>query len=180
MIFATVGTQLPFDRMLQSLDTWAMQNPDVPVLAQAGKSTCHFSHIKTVSKLSQCDFRALVQQSRLVVSHAGMGTILSAAELNKRIILMPRLAALKEHRNDHQSDTAQEMARLSNVTIAEDSDTLHDALDRAMSRNLQIEYAHRKPRANELDPLLDTIRDFVWKDVKPIVPAPLSLRKKAA
>jgi UDP-N-acetylglucosamine transferase subunit ALG13 len=46
-----------------------------------------------------------------------MGTILSAAELGKPVILMPRRAKFGEHRNDHQQDTALEMARLSNVTV---------------------------------------------------------------
>jgi UDP-N-acetylglucosamine transferase subunit ALG13 len=56
-----------------------------------------------------------------------MGTILSAAELGKPVILMPRRAKFGEHRNDHQQDTAREMARLSNVTVAEDGEALHAA-----------------------------------------------------
>ena len=117
MIFATVGTQLPFDRLLLGLNSWAMRNPDVPVFAQAGTSTRDFSHIKTVSHLSQSDFQAHFEAARLVVAHAGMGSMLLAAELGKPIVLMPRRAKFREHRNDHQQDTANKMGR----SITDDS-----------------------------------------------------------
>ena len=37
MIFATVGTQLPFDRLIVALDQWAASSPDVEVFAQIGR-----------------------------------------------------------------------------------------------------------------------------------------------
>ena len=40
-----------------------------------------------------------------IVAHAGMGTILTALETGKRLLVMPRRAALGEHRNDHQLAT---------------------------------------------------------------------------
>ena len=44
-IFATVGTQLPFDRLIRGLDSWAECNPEVEVFAQIGapitsRATC--------------------------------------------------------------------------------------------------------------------------------------------
>jgi hypothetical protein len=59
MIFATVGTQLPFDRLLVGLDRWAAANPGIPVLAQAGASQRRFRHIETVGQLSLTEFRAV-------------------------------------------------------------------------------------------------------------------------
>jgi hypothetical protein len=66
-----------------------------------------------------------------------MGTILSAAELGKPLILMPRRAKFGEHRNDHQQDTALEMARLTNVTVVEDGEALHTELDMALARGFE-------------------------------------------
>ncbi len=180
MIFATVGTQLPFDRLLRDLDAWAARNPNVPVVAQTGMHAAHFPHIQTVSHLSQSEFRAHVERAQLIVSHAGMGTILSAAELNKRIILMPRQAALKEHRNDHQRDTAREMAHLSNVSVVEDGDALHAALNRTMLLSCDADMLFRTRPTREIDPLLDTIREFVWMDAKSSMPSVGSFRRKVA
>lgn len=162
MIFATVGTQLPFDRLLLALDGWAAANPGVPVLAQAGASRRRFRHIETVAHLDQAEFLARFAQARLVVAHAGMGTILSAAELGKPLILMPRRAKFGEHRNDHQQDTAREMARLSNVTLVEDGEALHAEMDIALARGFEPPRRAAAAGQDALSPLIDVIRDFVW------------------
>ena len=162
MIFATVGTQLPFDRMLTSLDSWAAHNPDIPVIAQTGDSAGSFPHIQTVSRLSQAEFKAHFDKAELVVAHAGMGTILSAAEVGKPLILMPRRMKFKEHRTDHQQDTATEMARLSNVTIVQDGQALRRELDRALERGFQLAPSQAADDMADLEQLLGAIQDFVW------------------
>lgn len=162
MIFATVGTQLPFDRLLQGLEAWASRNPNVPILAQTGACTRTFSHIQTVRHLTQVEFRARLESARLVVAHAGMGTILSASELGKPVILMPRRSKFNEHRNDHQLDTANEMKRLSNVTVVDDGEALHQALDLAVSVGFESVPASQSSGSQELAPLIEEIRKFVW------------------
>ena len=180
MIFATVGTQLPFDRLLLGLNSWAMRNPDVPVFAQSGTSARNFSHIKTVSHLSQSDFQARFEAARLVVAHAGMGSILSAAELGKPIILMPRRTKFREHRNDHQQDTASKMARLSNVSVVQDGEALHEALDCALSRGFEISPQTAVAQAGDFDPLIEAVRDFVWSDFDAAAKPRNDFREKAA
>ena len=162
MIFATVGTQLPFDRLLLGLDTWAARNPGVPVFAQSGATEKRFRHIETVAHLDQAAFRARVAEARLVVSHAGMGTILSAIELGKPVILMPRRAKFGEHRNDHQQDTVREMAKLSNVIVVDDGEALHAALDIAQARGFEVGPAPGAAPASASPALIDCIQDFIW------------------
>ncbi|MEO9573509.1 MAG: glycosyltransferase [Tateyamaria sp.] len=164
MIFTTVGTQLPFGRLLCGMDSWAARNQGVKVIAQAGASTRRFQNMQTVSYLSQAEFRDHMISARLVVAHAGMGTILSAAELGLPVILMPRLAKFGEHRNDHQLDTAKEMARLSNVSIVQDVEALHQALNVARALSFPMPRDQSVDVAGELDPLIREIRNFVWKD----------------
>ncbi|MEQ9259278.1 MAG: glycosyltransferase [Roseovarius sp.] len=179
MIFATVGTQLPFDRLLAGLDSWAARNRDVPILAQTGASTRRFAHIRTLRDLPQAEFLARFRAARLIVAHAGMGTILSAAELGKPVILMPRRAKFGEHRNDHQQDTAREMARLSNVTVVEDGEALHAALDRARAMGFEAP-STAISAGPAFDPLIDAIREFVWSGA-PVRPAPaMASRSRAA
>ena len=47
-----------------------------------------------------------------IIAHAGMGTILTALEMGKPLLVMPRRAELGEHRNDHQLATAMRFADL--------------------------------------------------------------------
>ena len=171
MIFATVGTQLPFDRLLLALDTWASQHRDVSVLAQTGQTTTRYTHLTTVPTLDQPRFADFVAQARVIVAHAGMGTILSAIEAGKPLILMPRRADLGEHRNDHQRDTAAEMAALSNVTVVEDSASLCSALGAALARTRDPSLAARHGVAS--DRLLAAVREFIWSDA----PRPAPLRR---
>ncbi|WP_406648182.1 glycosyltransferase [Aliisedimentitalea scapharcae] len=164
MIFATVGTQLPFDRLLTGLDRWAKHNSHVPVFAQCGESAAKVTSIETASMLGMSEFHRRFQAASLIVAHAGMGTILTAAELGKPVILMPRRARFGEHRNNHQQDTAREMSRLSNVTVVQDQDGLHNALDLAMSGQTGGAHCAGVPQAAELAPLIEVIREFVWAD----------------
>ena len=49
-----------------------------------------------------------------------MGSILSAGERGKPIVLLPRAGRLGEHRNDHQRDTAARFAGRPGIFVAED------------------------------------------------------------
>lgn len=161
MIFATIGTQLPFDRLIAALDSWAAHNLDVPITAQVGSTSRQFQHLNTVASMPQNEFRRHFQAASLVIGHAGMGTILSAAELGKPLIVMPRLAKFGEHRNDHQQDTAREMARLSHVTVVENDEELHTALDIALAQSFTMLPASAI-EAEASAALLAALRDFVW------------------
>ena len=133
MIFATVGTQLPFDRLLTALDIWAAAHPEMRIKAQTGRTDARFAHMDCAANLDQTSFTHAFETARVIVAHAGMGSILSASALGKPILLMPRRAALGEHRNDHQLDTAAEMSALPNVTVVQEGKDLAEALDRILA-----------------------------------------------
>jgi len=64
-----------------------------------------------------------------VIAHAGMGTILSALQFGRPLIVMPRLAQFGEHRNDHQLATARRLSELDRVDVAFDEAELLGRLD---------------------------------------------------
>ena len=64
-----------------------------------------------------------------MIAHAGMGSIITALELGKQIIIMPRRASLGEHRNDHQVATAKQFAAQGRIEVALDETELADKLD---------------------------------------------------
>lgn len=111
MIFVTVGTQLPFDRLIDAVDVFAAAHPNEEIVAQTGEqvSADRWPHLTLVQHLSPEDFVARVQAARLIVAHAGIGTILTAKQYHRPLVLVPRSHAMGEHRNDHQMATAREM-----------------------------------------------------------------------
>ncbi|MEL6978597.1 MAG: glycosyltransferase [Pseudomonadota bacterium] len=123
MIFATVGTQLPFERLIRALDRMA---PAIgaPVIAQTGALSFAPAHIETHSVMAPTEFDERFRSAELIVAHAGIGTILMAKRHGKPLIIFPRRAALGEHRNDHQIATARSFAEEIGVHVAYEEEDL--------------------------------------------------------
>lgn len=127
MIFVTIGTQAPFDRFIRIVDEVAVQI-DEEVVAQVYQCGFEPKNIKTVDFLAPDEFNELFAKARLIVSHAGMGTILSAMQQHKPIIIFPRIAALGEHRNEHQLATAQKFKDMGTVYVAMNEEELKELM----------------------------------------------------
>lgn len=130
MIFITVGSQMPFDRLVQAVDAWAAKHPEVPVLAQVGRGAAPTQHVQRHEVLEPTAFRRCVQDASLLVAHAGMGSVLTGLELGKPMLLLPRLGELRETRNDHQVATLKWLQGKPGVHAAFDVPALLAALDR--------------------------------------------------
>lgn len=123
MIFCTTGTQIPFDRFVELIDEIAPQIEE-EIVVQAFRHKYEPKHIKMIDFVDPNEFDGLFNSARVIVSHAGMGTILSAMEKDIPIIIIPRLASLGEHRNDHQLFTTKKMEELGYVYAARNADEL--------------------------------------------------------
>jgi UDP-N-acetylglucosamine transferase subunit ALG13 len=129
VIFVTVGTQLPFDRLISAVDRWAAVASRPVVFAQIGPTQFvprHIQHARFISP-EQCTERMATAEA--IVAHAGIGTILTALELGKPLLVVPRRAEFGEHRNDHQLATARRFAELRWVKVAADEAELPARLD---------------------------------------------------
>lgn len=129
MIFVTVGGQMPFDRLVRAVDEWAGAAGRSDVFAQIGPAEYRPRHIDFSELLSPDEFRRRVSECSGVVGHAGMGTILTALELRKPVLVLPRLARLAETRSDHQVATAEHFSAAGLVLHAADEAELVARLD---------------------------------------------------
>jgi len=127
MIFVTIGTQAPFDRFIKIIDEVAPQINE-EIVAQVYKCGFTPKNIKTVDFLAPDEFNNLFEKADLIISHAGMGTILSALQKHKPIIIFPRIAALGEHRNEHQLATAEKFKELGSVYVAMNEQELKELM----------------------------------------------------
>lgn len=123
MILVTVGMQLGFDRLIAAMDRLAPEL-GMPVIAQTGQGTYQPRHLDARPKISPQTFEGLVREARLIVSHAGIGTVLTAARCGRPLVLMPRRADLGEHRNDHQMATVRGLGDRPGILIAMDESEL--------------------------------------------------------
>lgn len=128
MIFVAVGTQFPFDRLIQYMDEWAANN-DEKVIAQISEGNYKPQHIEWHKFLDGEQYNKNIREASVFVSHAGMGNIISAREQQTPIIVMNRQFKLGEHRNDHQADGIKWMGKLDGVYTASTKEQLFEHLD---------------------------------------------------
>ena len=128
MIFVTVGHQMPFDRLVRAVDVWAERFGRRDAYGQVGSGGYRPRFFESTAFLSPEEFRERVQSCSAIVSHAGMGTILTALEMQRPILLLPRLSALGETRNDHQVGTARHFATASPLVSVASDETLSELL----------------------------------------------------
>ena len=115
---------MPFDRLVRAMDDWAAANPDVPVEIQIGRGKYEPRHARFVRLMPVDEYRQRVAQARVFVAHAGMGSIISAIEAGKPLLMLPRLQGQGEHNTDHQLATATSIGARPGLHVARDVDDL--------------------------------------------------------
>ncbi|CAN5415819.1 N/A [soil metagenome] len=129
MIFLTVGTQLPFDRLIRLVDDAAL-GLDEEIFGQIGKRSELPLNFPSSPNLDPREFERQMAAARVIISHAGIGSILSARKHRKPIVLFPRRVAFGEHRNDHQLATCAQLIGRPGIYVAYDDDELTQLLHR--------------------------------------------------
>lgn len=125
MIFLTVGTQFPFDRLVEAIDKIADDNIiEEDIFAQTGESLYKPRNFKTTVSLNKPIFDDYINKASKVISHAGMGTITAALEYQKPLLVVPRLKKYGEVVNDHQVAICRKFEQLGHLLVAYDTKAL--------------------------------------------------------
>lgn len=133
MIFVTVGNMDPFDRLIKAMDEWAgRQATSLEILAQIGTGSYRPTNLQYVDFLKPSEYREAFERAEFIVSHAGTGSIITALENDKPMVIMPKRASLGEQRNEHQLATATRFKPSTLIQVAYDVDELYAILDEAV------------------------------------------------
>ena len=156
MIFVTVGTDLPFDRLVRVVDEWAQEYGRKDVFAQIGRTNWKPAYIPFVSFMQPPEFNKRFTEASIIIGHAGMGTILSALRYEKPILVMPARAHLGEQRNDHQLATAHRLLELEKINVAFGEAELRERL-------LHLDALKARGRTGRFaaPPLIDALKSFI-------------------
>lgn len=156
MIFVTVGAQMPFDRLIKTVDQWAREHGREDVFAQIGLTDYRPTNIQWTTFLSTEEFKQRYEAASVIIAHAGTGSIITALQLGKPILIMPRRASLRETRNDHQVATAEQFRSFDSVVVALDEKELItrlEGIDNLRGRQSIEPYASHE--------LVEAIREFI-------------------
>jgi UDP-N-acetylglucosamine transferase subunit ALG13 len=158
VIFVTVGSMFPFDRLIPAVDAWAAVNPGEEILAQIGQGAAP-RHLRWLRRMDQDAFAATVREAEIVVAHAGMGTVITAGRFGRPLVLLPRLAALAEQTTDHQLATADWLRDRPGIQIADTPEDLGACIAAARAfRPGSIPVIEAVAPAEFLDRLRDWLR----------------------
>lgn len=130
MILVTVGTLFPFDRLVRAIDELVEQGAiEQDVFGQIGCSKYKPKNFEYAPSVSRVEFEEKVERADYLIGHAGMGSITTALQHNKPLLVIPRLKKYQEAVNDHQVDTARKFEELGHVLAAYDASEIPRKLE---------------------------------------------------
>jgi UDP-N-acetylglucosamine transferase subunit ALG13 len=126
VIFVSTGTnEQPFDRLVLAA---ASLQTDEPLVVQYGSSTVAPSRDGWTDFLTFEEMASAMEDARVVVVHAGVGSVLLARRCGKTPVVMPRRVSLGEAVDDHQVPFARRMAHAGLVAVVDDQHQLEAAV----------------------------------------------------
>ncbi|GAG58837.1 unnamed protein product [marine sediment metagenome] len=96
------------------------KNNDEEVIIQTGNIIYKTQYAKKFTFLPDEEFTKLYTSTNLVISHAGIGSIITALRNNKPFIIVPRMKKYGEHLDDHQLEIAGEIEKEGIATVVYD------------------------------------------------------------
>lgn len=147
LIFVTLGTQdKAFPRLLEAIQR-QIDNGNISkeekIIVQAGCTKFKSKHMEIKHYMSIKKFEQLVEEADLIISHAGVGTILTALKKNKKIIAAARLKEYGEHVNDHQLQILENFSEAGYLLALKDFERL-DVLLKQVADFVPAEFKSNK------------------------------------
>ncbi len=137
MIFATVGTHNQgFPRFVKKMDEVA-KSIDEEIVIQIGCTKYTPKNCKYFDYLDQYDFSKLCKSSSLIVTHGGIGSIMSSLKLGKPTIVVPRQKKFNEHTNDHQLQITKELEKQKRIVAVYNIERLDYAIKKAKKMKIK-------------------------------------------
>lgn len=158
MILVTLGTQkFQMNRLIEAVDKIA-PTLDEEVFIQTGNSTYIPKNCKYSSFVEKEKFQNMIAECSLLITHSGVGSIMTGVKLNKPVIVVPRLSRFKEHVDDHQLQIAEAFEEKKIVLACKNIDELAEYIRSAAEYEFE-RYTAPKGRIE------DIILDFIESNV---------------
>lgn len=141
MIFVSLGTQdKPFNRIIDyviSLKENLKELQSEKIIIQLGQTKLIKSENERIEKLENIiiydmlkpeKMKDIIKDSDIIITHAGVGTIMECLEMGKEIIVVPRKVENLEHVNNHQEEIAFEMKKKGFLTKVDTYEELENKI----------------------------------------------------
>ncbi len=155
MILVTVGvSNLPFDRLVAAVDGLTAHGEKV--VAQCGPARVRPRRATCFDYLPFAELEEWVSKARVVVCHAGIGSVAMCVSTGRRPVVVPRLKRLGESVDEHQVSFGRRLGELGLATVVEDVSELAGAVRSAPT--LQPSTGLSPKLADELLAYVESVR----------------------
>jgi UDP-N-acetylglucosamine transferase subunit ALG13 len=166
--FVSLGNATqPFPRLLAAITAHQALLP-APLLIQHGATPCTLPG--AIAFLPMAEFESHVAHARLLILHAGAGSVIHAVRAGKRPIVMPRRQHLAEHVDDHQLEFARTLAASGHLILAETEADLPGAIAAALAAPAAS--GQSQPPSPMLQLVSATLARYAAQDQRTGPPAP--------
>ncbi len=131
MILVTLGTQdKSFKRLLDAIQKQIdLGNIQDKVIVQAGTTKYKSQDMEILDLIPYEDFDKYIKECDLLITHGGVGSIITGLKNKKKVIAAARLAKYKEHTNDHQLQIIDNLSREGYILALNDFDKLAEVIE---------------------------------------------------
>ena len=159
MIFVVLGTQkFQCNRLLEKMDQLISEEIiKDKVFAQKGNSDYIPKNYEYIDFVEKAQFEDLMEQCDVLVTHSGVGTILSGKNHGKPVIVFPRLKKYGEHVDDHQLDIARAFGKKNLVFMCGENDDLGELIEKARKHPFD-KYVSQRTR------MIQLIEDYIKEE----------------
>ena len=156
MILVLLGTQNnSFHRLLQEIQK-NIDNGNIKeeVVVQKGYTKFDSKDMTLYDKLPTDEIKKLIDKADVVITHGGVGSIITSITKGKKVIAVPRLKKYKEHVNDHQLDIINLFDEMGYIIGIHDVEELEDALKK-------ISFFKPKKYVQNTGNIVKIVEDFI-------------------
>ncbi len=156
MILVTLGTQdKSFKRLLDAVQK-QIDNGTIKdkVVVQAGCTKYESKDMEIFDLIDREEFSKLISQCDILITHGGVGSILTGLKNNKKIIAAARLEKYKEHTNDHQLQIINKFTKYGYILELKDFDKLDEVIKKTKN------FKQKKYQSNTKN-MINLITDFI-------------------
>lgn len=158
MILILLGTQNnSFHRLLEEVEK-NIEDGTIKevVIVQAGYTKFESKNMKIFDLMPKEDLEDFQTQADLIITHGGVGSIISSIRKGKKVIAVPRMHEHNEHVNNHQIEIVQNFGELGYIIGIKKVEDLKKAI---------IESKKFKPKKYETNNqlMIKTIEEFIDK-----------------
>ena len=156
MILVTLGTQdKSFKRLLEAIDRQVeLGNIKDKIVVQAGCTKYESKNMEIFDLIPMEKFDDLIKSCDLLITHGGVGSIITGLKNNKKVIAAARLEKYKEHTNDHQLQIIENFSNDGYILGLDNFDELDKVLEK-------VKKFKPKKYISNTDKMIKIIEDFI-------------------